>query len=73
MKAIVQNGRPVVLDLTELDGNAFAILGAFRKQARIAGWTNEEIEKVECAAISDDFDHLVAVISSHVQDPEDEQ
>lgn len=35
-------GKTVNLELVGTDGNAFAVLGAFRKQARREGWTKEE-------------------------------
>ncbi len=39
-------GKKVTLELVGLDSNAFALMGAFRKQARKEGWKSEEIEKV---------------------------
>lgn len=57
--------KKIDLDLTQIDGNAFAILAAFQKQARREGWTQEEIDKVLDEAKSDDYDHLLQTIISH--------
>lgn len=46
----------------DIDGNAFSILGAFRRQARIEGWTDQEIEKVFTEAKSGDYDHLLRTL-----------
>ena len=35
------------LDLDGADGNAFALIGMFRREARRAGWTQDEIKKVQ--------------------------
>lgn len=52
------------LDLEGLDGNAFMLLGYFRKQARRAGWSAEDIEEVMKDAQSGDYDHLLQVLLS---------
>jgi len=63
----MKNTKKVSLDLEGIDGNAFMILGAFRRQARREGWTNEEIEKVTEEAQSGDYQNLIAVIMSHCE------
>jgi len=55
----------VNLTLVGMDGNAFVILGAFQRQARMDGWTAEEINEVMDEARSGDYDNLLATISSH--------
>ena len=54
--------KKVNLDLTELDGNAFMLIGAFRKQARREQWTDAEIKAVTEDCMSGDYDHLLQVL-----------
>jgi len=61
----------VRLNLVGLDGNAFALMGAFSRQARREGWTNAEIDAVLAEAMSDDYTHLVGVLADHCDYPED--
>ena len=58
--------KKITLELEGLDGNAFAILGAFRKQARREKWTDEEISEVIKEAQSGDYDHLLQTIIKYV-------
>lgn len=51
------------------DGNAFAILGRFQKAARRSGWTKEQIHVVMKEAMSSDYNHLLATIIKHVEEP----
>ena len=55
----------VRLNLVGLDGNAFALMGAFSRQARREGWTNAEIDTVLSEAMSDDYNHLLGVLADH--------
>ena len=57
--------KTINLDLTEIDGNAFILLGAFRKQAKREGWTDEEINKVINEAKKSDYDNLVGTLAAH--------
>ena len=57
----------VPLTLVGLDGNAFAVLGAFRRAAKQAGWTPEQIAAVAEDAISGNYDHLLATIMEHCE------
>jgi hypothetical protein len=52
--------KKVSLDLTSIDGNAFSLLAAFRRQARREGWSDEEIKSVLDEAGVADYDHLVS-------------
>jgi hypothetical protein len=54
-----------ILDLTDLDGNAFAIMGAWQRAARAAGWQPDKITAVIKDASSGDYDHLLQVILAH--------
>jgi hypothetical protein len=55
------------------DGNAFAILGRFQRAARDAGWNREQIRAVMDDATSGDYDHLLAVMIEHVEEPDEEE
>jgi hypothetical protein len=62
--------KKVKLELVGLDGNAFSIMGAFRKQARRESWTTEEIKVVLDEAMSGDYNHLLTTIMEHTESPE---
>ena len=57
--------KQVKLNLLGLDGNAFALMGAFQKQARKEGWTNDEIQTVISECTSGDYDHLLVTLFSY--------
>lgn len=59
--------KKITLDLTTIDGNAFSIMGAFSKQARKEGWTQEEIKDVLDKAESGDYDNLLRVMIEHCE------
>lgn len=61
--------KKVSLTLVGLDGNAFVLMGAFQRQARKEGWTPEEIKTVLDEAKSSDYDHLLATLADHCEDP----
>jgi hypothetical protein len=63
MKKIIK--KTINLNLISVNGNAYAIMGFFRKQARKEGWNKEEIKAVIDEAISSDYDHLLATIENH--------
>lgn len=58
----------VRLNLVGLDGNAFAVLGAFSRAAKQQGWTRAEIDAVTMPAMSGDYDHLLATIADACED-----
>ncbi len=62
---------PVRMTLVGIDGNAFSILGAFKKNAKRQGWPAKDIDAVIDEATSGDYDNLLRVIISHVEEPED--
>jgi len=57
--------KTIELDLTNVNGNAYAIMGSFSKQASREGWTQEEIDKVLDEAKTGDYDHLLQTIIAH--------
>ncbi|QMU66746.1 MAG: hypothetical protein GKR88_15345 [Flavobacteriaceae bacterium] len=59
--------KTINLDLVRVDGNAFAIMGAFSKQAKREGWTKEEIECILDEARSSNYEHLIATIANHCE------
>jgi len=63
--------KKVKLELVGLDGNAFAVMGAFQRAARRQGWTPEEIKSVMDECMSGDYDHLLATIIEHTESPEE--
>lgn len=59
--------KTVSLNLVGIDSNAYSILGAFSRQARREGWTQEEISLVTEEANAGDYDHLLAVIENYCE------
>jgi hypothetical protein len=57
----------VKLELVGLDGNAFALIGAFQRAAREQGWTKEEIAKVRNECMAGDYDHLLMTLMDHTE------
>ena len=49
----------VCMNLVGLDGNAFALMGAFSKEAKRQGWKPEEIKTVIDECKREDYDHLL--------------
>jgi len=63
--------KKVKLQLVGIDGNAFMIMGAWKKAARQQGWTPDEIDAVITDATSGDYDHLLSVLIDNTEDPEE--
>lgn len=59
--------KTVNLNLIGVNGNAFMIMGVFRRQAKDEGWTQEEIDLVLTEAKSGDYNHLLATIENHCE------
>jgi len=57
--------KKVKLNLVGIDGNAYALMGAFMKQARREKWTPEEISQVIDKCKSGDYSHLVTTLNAH--------
>jgi hypothetical protein len=64
------NNKKVNLDLTAIDGNAFVLLAAFRKQAKREGWTADEIKAVTDEAKGGNYDHLVSTLDKRCEPKE---
>ena len=46
-------------DLIGIDGNAYALIGYARKQAKKLGWSDEEVKDLIKEATNDDYSHLL--------------
>ena len=57
--------------LVGLDGNAFALMGAFAKAARRSGWTPDEIAAVRGEMMSGDYGNLLRVLMHYTDDRDD--
>ena len=57
--------KKIKLELIGLDGNAFSLLGNFRKQAKKEGWSKEEIKEVTDKAMDGDYNHLLATLMDY--------
>jgi len=64
--------KKIQLDLTEIDGNAYALMGAFSRQARREGWSQEEINAVLDECRKSDYDHLLQTLITVCDTPERE-
>jgi hypothetical protein len=61
--------RRIKLRLVGLNGNAFFLMGAFRRQAEEEGWPVGDIDEVIKEAQSRDYSHLLATLADHCEDP----
>jgi len=61
--------KKVNLKMVGLDGNAFAVLGAFQSQARRDGWSQTEIKDVLDKAMAGDYSNLISTIADHCVNP----
>lgn len=55
------------VDLTRIDGNAFAILGAVQRSLRKAGATKEQQDEFMREATSGDYDNLLQTVMRWVE------
>ncbi len=62
----------VVLDLVGLDGNAFALMGAFRRAAQRQGIPSAEIKEVLDECTKGDYDHLLCTLAEHCVSPDED-
>ena len=58
----------VTLDLSNLNGNAFVLMSAFKNNAKRQGIKQEEISDVINDCMSDDYDHLLQVLLANTED-----
>ena len=66
------NEKKVKLNLEGLDGNAFALMGAFQRAARNQGWIKSEIEKVLNKCTNGNYDNLICTLIDNTEREEDE-
>lgn len=59
--------KTVNLNLIGVNGNAFMIMGVFKRQAKKEGWTQEEIDSVLTEAKSSDYNYLLTTIENHCE------
>jgi len=62
----------VQMQLIGADGNAFAILGRFKREARKQGWDADSISRVIDEATSGDYNNLLSVIVQYVDETSDD-
>lgn len=63
--------KKVILELVGLDGNAFALIGVWRREAKRQGWTAEEIKAVTDEAMSGDYNKVLATLMDNTQSEEE--
>lgn len=51
------------IDLSTIDGNAYAIMGAAQRKLKQAGASQEEINQYLDESMSGDYENLVATVS----------
>lgn len=59
--------KKISLELVGIDGNAYAIMGAFKKQALKEGWSDQEVDIVLTEAKSGNYDHLLCTIMQYCE------
>lgn len=57
--------KKVDLDLETTNNNAFALMGAFSRQAKREKWTKEEIDAVLKECQKGDYNHLLQTLIKH--------
>lgn len=60
--------KTVQMQMLGEDGNAFAIMGQFQREAKRQGWSQQEIDAVLEEAKSGDYNHLLYTIDNHIED-----
>ena len=63
--------KTVNLNLVGVNGDAFHIMGVFRRHAKKEDWTEEEINTVLDEAMTGDYDHLLTTIDNHCEYKDD--
>ena len=53
--------KPLIIDLSRIDGNAFSIIAAISKALRNAGASKEYINGIQSEMTSSDYDHLLQI------------
>ncbi len=57
--------KQIDFDLSNINGNSYAIMAAFRRQAMREGWGDDEVTEVFEDAQSGDYTHFMEVIDKH--------
>ena len=57
----------VKMALVGLDGNAFSLMGAFKRAARKQGWTEEEVKVVLDDCMTGDYNHLLCTLIANTE------
>lgn len=65
--------KKVVLNLVGLDGNAFALMGAFRQAARRQGIAKDQIDAVIAECQTGDYNHLLQTLIAHTESAGDSE
>jgi len=60
--------KTVKLTLVGLNGNAYSLMGAFKRAAIHQGWTNDEIQSVITECMTGNYDHLLVTLMNHCED-----
>lgn len=71
MKRVIE--KTVHLELDGVNGNAFMIMGVWRRQAVKEGWSKDEIDAVLDEAKSGDYEHLLTTIINHCESKNEEE
>ena len=58
----------VKMTLIGVDGNAFALIGAFAKEAKRQGWSKEQVEEVTKKAMKGSYDELLCTLMENIED-----
>ena len=66
MKNLFAPEKKVEGTLVGVDGNAFALMGYWSRQARRQHWTSEDIEKVLDVCYEGDYSQLVSTLTTHM-------
>ena len=61
----MKHAEKVQFDIANSDGNAFALIGGWKRAARREGWPEDKIDAVIAEAKSGDYDHLVQTIMEY--------
>lgn len=61
----MEHAEKVQFDIANSDGNAFALIGGWKRAARREGWSEDEIDAVITDAMLGDYDHLVQTIMEY--------
>ena len=63
----------VEMELVGLDGNAFSLMGAFKREAVRQGVSKDEYNAVINDCMSGDYNHLLTVLLENTVEPEYEE